>query len=140
MCGGIVLGGVSNITCYVPKDVTSSLPINGQLIISTSNPIQIPFLKTTAYLQEFRKNDAKHGDYYEQKLVFSTISNSNEQLVFDISLKNKLFHFVISDQNGKNFFVPKMRSTRNYNTDKLKGKNGYDYEFSAKSIKPMYLC
>lgn len=140
MCG-IILGGISKIEMLLLSDINSvSKPVNGQVAISTSAFTFLDFLKSTAYLQEFRKNDAKHGDYYEQKLVFSTKSNSNDQLVFDISLKNKLIYFIVHDQNNKKFFIPKMRSTRNYNTDKLKGKNGYDYEFTAKSIKPMYLC
>lgn len=140
MCG-IILGGISKIEMLFLSDINSvSKPVNGQVVISSSSSIFLDFLKTTAYLQEFRKNDAKHGDYYEQKLVFSTKSNSNNQLVFDTLLKNKLIYFIVHDQNNKRFFIPKMRSTRNYNTDKLKGKNGYDYEFTAKSIKPMYLC
>lgn len=141
---GLNIAGLQRVRIIETTEIVSvPLPINsvisGNIALKTGQVFKEWQINIAANFSENRKDDSKHGNYYEQNLSLIFSKDRQELLQHHEIMRNVMYAILYTDRNGLTKFIPKLENLSNQTTGDGKGKNIYSWNFGYKSQLPAYI-
>ena len=113
-----------------PNDIDGV--ISGVIKIETGSEFKNWQPDLLSIFSENRKENSKHGDYYEPELLVS-VSKDRALLTYHHKImRNGLYAILITNKNG----LPKMQNLSKMQTGQTKGANIYNFRFFYQTQLP----
>lgn len=142
-CGSNI-AGLQRIRIIEFADIVSvplavNAVISGEIVLKTGRTFKEWQVNISSDFSEVRKDDSKHGNYYEQSLNTLFSKDRQEVLQHHEIMRNGIYAILYTDNNGLTKFIPKMENVSTITTGDGKGSNIYRWNFRYKAQLPAYI-
>jgi hypothetical protein len=128
----------SDLVLFIPAANNGVISQN-ITIASGESTVTWETVKNSAILREERKTNEDFGDFYEVRLSFDFPKIDTVKNLQHINAANQRLSALVTDQNGVQYFIHRLKNRSKSSTGNLSARNGYEWEFSVESKTPAYI-